>query len=315
MFTYQGQPTRFIVVASMLRSAGAMDVSEVKVCILRMEGTNNEQEMFDCYHRLGAMPELVHLNQLTRRGKDSRSLLDYHVLMLPGGFSAGDYVRAGAIMAARLRAQVWEDVETFVAADLPVGGTCNGFQVLVEMGLLPGGPGGRATTRPTAVLAENTSGRFECRPIHLRHINKGRCVFTRALPKGAMLTLAVAHREGNLQVAPERASAALRRWVAKDQLVFRYCEPQQGDRGRRRGSRASVRPQVPHPWNPNGAMGDIAGLTNERGTVFGMMPHPERAFYRHQHPDWTRTRTADDVGDGRLIFASALQYVCDTFLP
>jgi len=292
-----------------------MDVSEVKVCILRMEGTNNEQEMFDCYARLGAVPELVHLNQLTRPGKHSRSLLDYHLLMLPGGFSAGDYVRAGAIMAARLRAQVWDDLQTFIEADLPVGGTCNGFQVLVEAGLLPGGVGGRATVRPTAVLTENASGRFECRPIHVRHVNQGKCVFTRLLPKGAMLTLPVAHFEGNLQVPPEKAAPTLRRWGAKDQVVFRYAPPARASDKAATLPRVRPQPQVSHPWNPNGAMGDIAGLTNERGTIFGMMPHPERAFFRHQHPDWTRSALGKDRGDGRIVFESALQYVCDTFLP
>src|SRR6266513_1391434 len=98
---------------------------DVKVAVLRIEGTNNEQEMFDAFHELGAKPELVRLNQIVKKDvapEDKRKLEDYHVLMLPGGFSAGDYIRAGAIYAARMKAAMPKEIESFVATEKPSGG-------------------------------------------------------------------------------------------------------------------------------------------------------------------------------------------------
>jgi phosphoribosylformylglycinamidine synthase len=272
---------------------------DIKVAVLRIEGTNNEQEMYDAFEALGASPELVHLNQLVKQGlpaAEKRSLSDYHALMLPGGFSAGDYIRAGAIYAARMKAAIPKDIEAFVAAEKPIGGMCNGFQILVELGLLPG-TGAKLPLFPEAVLNRNDSSLFECRPTYLKQENGGKCVFTRKIPKGEVRLIPSAHAEGKLMVASEEAEKTLRRLRENDQIVFTYCTPS--------GEAA------PYPWSPSGSTGGIAGITNEMGTVFGMMPHPERVFHRYQHPDWTRdTRhTADSAGDGRAVFESVLEYV------
>ena len=159
-----------------------MDIADVKVMVLRIEGTNCEQETHDAFEHLGARPEMVHLKQLTSPDvpdRMRRDLSDYQVLMVPGGFSSGDYVRAGAILSARVKSKLWDKVNDFVKEGYPVGGICNGFQVLVELGLLPGFDG--PTERPVAVLATNDSNRFECRPTLLKHENGGNCVFTSKL--------------------------------------------------------------------------------------------------------------------------------------
>ncbi|HVM44330.1 MAG TPA: phosphoribosylformylglycinamidine synthase subunit PurQ [Candidatus Thermoplasmatota archaeon] len=272
--------------------------SDIRVAVLRIEGTNNEQEMYDAFEALGAKPELVHLNQLVKRdlpAEEKRKLSDYHVLMLPGGFSAGDYIRAGAIYAARMKAAIPQDIADFVAAEKPIGGMCNGFQILVELGLLPG-QGKGLPVFPDAVLNRNDSALFECRPTLLKHENRGKCVFTRKIPHKEVRLIPSAHAEGKFMVPNEEQDKILRRLWDNDQVVFTYTTPDGGKAG--------------YPWSPSGSVEGIAGITNEMGTVFGLMPHPERVFHRYQHPDWTRDpRPADSAGDGRVVFESVLEYV------
>jgi len=274
---------------------------DVRVAILRIEGTNCEQEMHESFARLGASPEIIHLKQLLGRDVvdgERRELFDYQLLMFPGGFSAGDYVRAGAIWAARIKAHLRDELTAFVKEGYPIGGVCNGFQVLVEMGLLPA-LDGVMSDRPEAVLQTNDSDRFECRPTLLRHDNNGKCVFTGRLPKGEVRMIPSAHAEGKLLFPSGESERILRALEDNDQIVFRYVDPGGGCAG--------------YPWNPNGSTDGIAGICNPDGNVFGMMPHPERVFYRHQHPDWTHTGLGDDVGDGRALFESVLEYVVRRF--
>jgi phosphoribosylformylglycinamidine synthase len=258
-----------------------------------MEGSNCEEELHRCFAALGAQPEMVHLNQLTGRADPQlrRKLEEYHVMMFPGGFSAGDYIRAGAIFAARMKAAIRKDLARFVEAGKPVGGFCNGFQIMVEMGLLPG-LDGPMSERPQAVLHINDSGHYECRPTLLKA--EGRNAFTAKVPKGKVLAIPSAHAEGKLLFPKERQAKMLERLEERGQVAFRYVDPQ----GR----------PARYPWNPNGAPGDVAGITNPQGNVFGLMPHPERAFWRWQHADWTRTGRAEGPGDGRALFESVLAY-------
>lgn len=273
--------------------------SDIRVAVLRIEGTNNEQEMFDAFHNLGAKPEMVHLNQLVKKdlpADERRKLEDYDVLILPGGFSAGDYIRAGAIFAARMKSAIGKDLERFVKAEKPVGGMCNGFQILVELGLLPG-KGAVLPDQPMAVLNRNDSALFECRPTLLKHENRGKSVFTRNIRHGEVRLIPSAHAEGKFMVDAKQREKILARLRDNDQLVFTYTTPD--------GEAPT------YPWSPSGSMGGIAGITNEAGNVFGMMPHPERVFWRYQHPDWTRDpkHRPDDAGDGRAVFESVLAYV------
>jgi len=136
------------------------------LAILSIEGTNCDDELREALATLGARPEVVHLKQLEGRDvlpEARRRLSDYQGLFIPGGFSAGDYVRAGAIFAARVRASIGPQLEDFIRSGKLVGGICNGFQVLTELGLLPGHPGGHLAA-PEAALMTNDSGHFECRP-------------------------------------------------------------------------------------------------------------------------------------------------------
>lgn len=241
-----------------------------------MEGTNNEYEVFNAFKNCDATPHLVHLNELARK----KNLFDYKILIIPGGFSAGDYVRAGAIFASRIRATCWEQLKRFVEEGYPVGGICNGFQVLVELGLLPG-----IEERVQACLATNDSNRFECRPVFLE-LEKTACVFTKKVSKEISL-IPVAHAEGKFMTE----KSVLERMEENRQIVFRYVDEQGNHAG--------------YPWNPNGSPGNIAGVCNPTGNVFGMMPHPERAFFGYLAPDWTREKRN---GDGRVIIESVIEY-------
>ena len=278
-----------------------MNVDEIKVCVLRIEGTNCEQEAYEAFKMLGAQPEKVHLKQLIGRAPAElrRDLDDYHVLMFPGGFSAGDYVRAGAIFAARIKSQLAAGMENFVASGRPVLGVCNGFQILVELGLLPSFDQ-VMSEEPQAALYNNVSGRFECRPTYLKHENHGKCAFTNLLPRGEVVMFPSAHAEGNLRFPSEQEEEFVNRLEDNDQVVFRYVSPE-GDR--------------PGPaWCPNGATSNLAGICNPDGNVLGLMPHPERVMFRYQHPDWTRTSAKpESPGDGRVIFTSVLEHVKKRF--
>lgn len=273
-----------------------MKREDIRVAILRIEGTNCEQESFDAFRRLGTRPEFVHLKQLLNIDCDKnerRSLFDFQCIMIPGGFSAGDYVRAGAIFAARMKSRLLGELKEYVKQEYPILGVCNGFQVLIETGLLPG-TDEIISGHPRACLMTNDSNRFECRPTYLRHDNRGKCIFTRKIRKGEIRLIPSAHAEGKLVFSPEDKDI-LRRMEDNDQIVFRYVNPD--------GELAG------YPWNPNGSVDNIAGICNHIGNVFGMMPHPERVFYRFQHPDWTRKLTDNLYGDGKDIFEAVINYI------
>ncbi|MBI4362712.1 MAG: phosphoribosylformylglycinamidine synthase subunit PurQ [Euryarchaeota archaeon] len=264
-----------------------MKRGDIRVAIVRMEGTNCEEEMHRAFQKSGARPEMVHLKELASGRKH---LEDYQCLMFPGGFSAGDYVRSGAIFASRLKSTMGGDLTRYVERGYPVGGVCNGFQVLVELGLLPALQGTLAEA-PEAALATNDSGRFECRPTYIRHASP--CAFTHRIPRGQVRQMPVAHGEGKLSFPPERQPRILDQLEENGQIVFRYTDP--------RGHPAG------YPWNPSGTPGGITGICNPQGNVFGMMPHPERVYDPWTHQDWTRVPRRE--GDGRAVFESVLTYI------
>jgi phosphoribosylformylglycinamidine synthase I len=267
---------------------------DLRVAIVSIEGTNCDEELAVALRTLGARPEIVHLKQLEGRdvaAAERRRLFDYQMTLFPGGFSAGDYVRAGAIFAARTRAAIGPELEEYIRSGHLLGGICNGFQVLAEMGLLPGRPGGRLGP-PEAVLAGNDSGHFECRPTFVRW-EGGRFAALAEEPKGSIFYAPVAHAEGKVIFAGE-PGRRLRELDENGQIPFRWVRPDGG-------------PAV-YPWNPDGSEGDVAGLTSPEGNVFALMPHPERAFFRAQYPDWTRGGSAEGFGDGHRFFDSLLRY-------
>lgn len=261
---------------------------------MSIEGTNCDAELATALRSLGARPEIVQLKQLEKdrvAPEQRRRLLDYAVLFVPGGFSAGDYVRAGAIFAARMRASIGADLEAFVQDGRLVGGICNGFQILTELGLLPGAPGGRLGP-PGAALMTNDSNRFECRPTFLAW-QGGTFPPLRAWPKGERLYVPSAHAEGKL-ILPGPPGRRLGELEENGQILFRWVAPD--------GGTAS------YPWNPNGSEGNVAGISNPEGNVFGLMPHPERSFFAIQGPDWTRSGSAEGRGDGARLLEAVVSY-------
>jgi phosphoribosylformylglycinamidine synthase len=267
-----------------------MKVEDLKVCVMRVGGTNCDQETQRAFKESGCQAETLHLNELVKR----KNLMDYHVLVFPGGFSYGDYVRSGVIWARTLIARMGKDLKTFVDQNRPILGICNGFQVLVEEGMLPGFEG--TSAYPEASLASNIPG-YQCRWVHLKQENNGKCIFTSKIPKGKVLHIPIAHGEGRFLFPKEKEEKLLERLVDNDMLVFRYCD--------KNGEYAQGR----FPTNPNGAFHDIAGICNQEGTIFGLMPHPERSFYGWQQPDWTKNKQPTQYGDGKLVFDSLISHL------
>ncbi len=265
-----------------------MDKEEIKVAVLLIEGTNCEMETVNAFRELGVYSEPVHLKQLYSdmiKDEEQRSMVDYNCMVFPGGFSAGDYVRAGAIFSARLKSVLTDDLRDFIRHGYPVLGICNGFQILAELGALPGLDEDNPVGEPQMAIGVNDSNKFECRPTILNHENRGNCAFTHELDKGTVM-FPVAHAEGKVMFPMGEEEDYIDQLRQNDQIVFRYVDPQ--------GEYAS------YPWNPNGSMYNIAGICNALGNVFGLMPHPERVF---------RDYRAGASGDGRYIFESAVKYL------
>jgi phosphoribosylformylglycinamidine synthase len=262
---------------------------------MRVGGTNCDGETKRAFDELGATAEVLHFNEVVKK----RGLLDYDALVFPGGFSYGDYVRAGAIWATGALTKLRQDLKMFVDEERPILGICNGFQVLVEAGLLPAFDG--ISEYPRATLAPNIPIGYRCKWIFLKHENSGNCIFTRNIPKNKVLHIPVAHAQGRFQFAKENETRYLKKLYENDQLVLRYSTKE--------GAPANGE----FPVNPNGAFHDIAGICNPTGTVFGLMPHPERAFNGWQLPDWTITETTPKYGDGKQVFESMIEYLKKRF--
>jgi len=257
-------------------------MTKARVIVLRVEGTNCDEETVIAFEEAGASVDLVHLNEL-KRGK--KSLEDYQILCIPGGFTYGDDIAAGKIFAVHLKYALWNELRKFVDESKLVLGICNGFQVLVKMGLLPNVDG---SMEQQATLAFNDCGHFVDRWVYLKHENRGSCPFTRGI-KG-LTFVPVQHAEGKF-VASEKI---LDKMEENDQIVFRYVNS--------KGEYAG------YPWNPNGSMRNVAGICNPEGNVFGLMPHPEKYIHKYTHPCWTRLPNLPEEGDGLTIFKNAVEY-------
>jgi phosphoribosylformylglycinamidine synthase len=254
--------------------------------VIRTAGTNCDRETAFAFEQAGARVEYLHINRLLER---PAVLHDYQLLAIPGGFSYGDDIAAGRIFANQIVHHLGDEFRRFVDAAKPIIGICNGFQVLVKTELLPGPVAGRAGQ--TSTLAHNDSHRYIDRWVHLSPRSK-KCVWTRDLP--GILELPIAHGEGKFVPADERVRRAL--WD-QDQVALVYVNAD--------GSSANGR----EPGNPNGSVDDIAGVCDESGLVFGLMPHPERYLSPLQHPAWTRMKELPERAVGATIFSSAVGHV------
>jgi phosphoribosylformylglycinamidine synthase len=256
-----------------------------RVCVLRTAGTNCDQETAFAFSKAGAWAGLVHINRLIA-GK--RHLSDYQILAIPGGFSYGDDIAAGKILANELRYKLIEDIQRFIREGKLIVGICNGFQVLVKSGLLPG----NNDLTQEASLIINDSGKFEDRWVYLRkshianRISQNKCIWTRNLPE--VIYLPVAHGEGKFIT---KDKSALERLTRNGQVVFQYCDG--------KGELAD------YPCNPNGSVDNIAGVCDETGRILGLMPHPERHLGVSQHPRWAKLKHR---GDGLAIFRNGIEY-------
>ena len=249
-----------------------------RALVLRAPGTNCDEETAAAWTLAGAEVETRHIGRVLA---DPAGLDAFQVLTLPGGFSYGDDLGAGRILATRLTG-LGDALRRFRDRGGLVLGICNGFQVLVKAGLLPGGSSGAAT------LTHNDSGHFESRWARLS-VHPGRCPFlTDAGP--AVMELPVAHGEGKFLTAEPSTLADL---DAAGQIVLRYVEE-------------SGHPTEAYPANPNGSAGAVAGVCDPTGRIFGLMPHPERHVDPLHHPRWTR-RGLDHEGDGLRIFRNAVE--------
>jgi phosphoribosylformylglycinamidine synthase I len=256
-------------------------MGKVTAVIVRAPGTNCHEETAAAFETAGAAVELRRLREVL----DDASVLDgAQIFCVPGGFSYGDDLGAGRLFASKLTGSLGDRLRKFRDDGGLILGVCNGFQILLQTGLLvePSADG-----RPRATLAQNAKGRFEDRWVHLR-LKPGRCAF---VTENALVTLPVAHGEGNFIAESPEVIAELR---AQNRLVCQYVD-------------AAGRPGG-YPVNPNGAVDGVAGVCDTTGRVFALMPHPERHIWPYQHPTWTLRETQPEHGDGFLFFRNAVRY-------
>lgn len=259
----------------------------LRALILRAPGINRDRDIAYACKLVGFTPELVHINSLI---KAPDTLLDYQFLVIPGGFSYGDDLGAGNLLAKNLTIHLGEQLRRFIDEGRPVLGVCNGFQVLVRAGLLPGPAlDGQETLRAT--LTENEGAQFECRWIKMA-VQPSLCIFTRGIERP--IESPVAHGEGQFVLAGDLAQLRER-----GQIPLLYTSSSAS-------SSNGTQEQVTYPENPNGSVGNVAGICNARGNVLGMMPHPEDYVHAQQHP--LRRGLTNGEGDGLLLFKNAFKY-------
>jgi phosphoribosylformylglycinamidine synthase I len=269
-----------------------------RVLVLRAPGANCDVETVFAFEQAGGLAQGVHVNRLL---ENPRVLDEYQILCVPGGFSYGDDLGAGRILAVQIQTHLRDAVRDFVAQGKLVLGVCNGFQVLLKSGLLlpPDEVG------PVATLAWNESGRFQDRWVRLRCATSttgggSPCVFFRGIDR---LYLPVAHAEGRFIT---RDAAILQRLEVAGQLPLRYAPLNGGHEGS--GFRAPSSEHLPFPDNPNGSQADVAAVCDATGRVCGLMPHPERHLDPTQHPHWTRLKELPSEGDGLAVFRNGVKY-------
>ena len=257
---------------------------DARAIVLTGFGINCDVETEWALSKAGARAERVHLNDVIEQPS---MLKDFHIFAVPGGFSFGDDVASGKILANRLRYKLGDALQTFVADGKLMIGICNGFQVLTKSGILPAFDQGFVQE---VTLTWNDSGRFEDRWVTLTVPENTRCVWLKGIRR---LELPIRHGEGKFI---PRDDAVLTRLREDGQVAVRYCGLD--------GSPANGA----FPANPNGSVDDIAGICDPTGRVFGLMPHPEAFVHRTNHPRWTRESLPEE-GAGLQVFRNAVAYV------
>lgn len=247
----------------------------MKVLVLTGDGINCERETARAFSLAGADPRIVHINDLLENPK---SIHDYQAAAFPGGFSFGDDLGSGQVLALKLSLVLGDELRSFVEAEKPVIGICNGFQALTKLGLLPEPFGAR-----TMALARNVGGNFIDRWVELEPEKASVCIWTRGF--SSAFPLPIRHGEGRIAFAKGEEESIHRTLSQKGQIVLRYKD------------------------DVNGSYGRIAGVCDPKGLVFGLMPHPEAAVSLLQHPQSSRLADRTAEGPGLKFFQNCVAYL------
>lgn len=257
-----------------------------KALVLTGYGINCDYETQHAFNLVGADAKRVHVNDIIDK---MENLEDYQILAFPGGFSFGDDISSGKVLANKLKFNIFDDLQKFIGDGKVIIGICNGFQSMVKLGILPAFE--RNYKKQVTTLTFNDSGRFEDRWVYLKINPKSRCIFTKNID---MLYLPVRHGEGKF-VAKE---IFLQKLNKNNQVALWYVD-ERGDLSN-------------YPWNPNGSLENIAGICDETGRIFGLMPHPEAYLYKTNNPRWTREKLSEE-GMGVKVFRNAVDFIKENF--
>lgn len=267
-------------------------MTKPRVLVITGYGINCEEETAHAFRIAGADATILHINDII----DNRKVLDkFQIMMFPGGFSYGDDTGSGKALANRIKNNLIDEIGDFIARDTLMLGICNGFQVLVNLGVIPAVEG--FTGRSQAALEYNSSFRYQCRWVDLVINNDSPCVFTNGIDT---MHIPVAHGEGNFYAPDE----ILKKIIELNLITMKYIKSD--------GTPASGE----FPYNPNGSLMDIASICSPSGRIMGMMPHPERGMFFTQRDDWTLLRdkyrrTGMDLPEyssGIDIFRNSVRY-------
>ncbi|MGI6393446.1 MAG: phosphoribosylformylglycinamidine synthase subunit PurQ [bacterium] len=260
-------------------------MGKANVLILTGYGINSDVETGWAFEMAGAdKVERVHLNRVI---DGTVKLEEFQILIFPGGFSFGDHVSSGKVLGLKVRKEMGEGLKKFILDGKLVLGICNGFQTLVKMGVLPGDPENVYKTQ-VATLAHNDSAKYETRWVRIKANPANKSPFLKGIES---FDVVVRHGEGKF-VAPRNS---LREMRNENLIAFQYVDKNE-------------EPTRSYPENPNGSDLAIAGITNSRGNVLGLMPHPEVFISGTQHPHWTRNNTGSEKGAGLQLFENAVLF-------
>lgn len=262
-----------------------------KVIIITGYGINCEEETAKAFELSGGLPTIVHINDLI---KNPKILDDYQIMAFPGGFSYGDDTGSGNALANKIKNNIEKEILQFAQKDKLIIGICNGFQILTNLGLVPAKD--KKYGERQAVLMHNAHARYECRWVKLKNTSQ-KCVWTRNIDT---LHVPVAHGEGNFYAEKD----VIDNLIKNDQIAFKYIKPDNSPANQE------------FPFNPNGAMLDIAGICDESGRIFGLMPHPERFNSFTNEDGWTlekekllrEGKRLPTLGKGLQVFKNAIEY-------
>ena len=267
-------------------------MSQLKVLLPVGMGLNCEDETELSFKRSGALVKRVFINDLLKNPKE---LLEYNLLCFMGGFSFGDHLGAGTVLASKFKAYLHKELEEFVKRGRLILGICNGFQVMVRLGLFSFS---FPLFEQEFLLSHNDNYQFRNDWVSLKVNRKSPCIFTRGMD---FIDLPIRHGEGKFSCINEKVLLELQKFEG---ICLQYADPSSGELSKK------------FPLNPNGSLQSIAGICNKRGRVFGLMPHPEAYLFPWHHPDWIEQRKKGDLpneGLGLSFFRNAVSFAEKNF--